>query len=678
MNLLEKAMKKLTEAKEIEVNTDDMITDIDNVDVVDEEANVNLNKDEKKKSCEAKEIEVDPDDMIADPEDVEVVEEDCNKSKGTYLEVLVSDLENCANCKDCNDEEDEDQIDESVENHGNKEVELNDDDPALKKPYESETVRDIAKDLKAIKTEAVGDEKDLYNFTKGLLDSGAIDDPEYYNSLDDKGKDELVKNYMKDKDVLADYKSVNEIDEGCGKKKEEDYIQSCLDAGEKRLGRELTDNEKEVIEAFAKLDEADSDSNSKVQNLKLMNDAARHINDEEVIDIWLTYGVPDGATEEDFEDIANDPEEYDRIEKEFKNVMKDAVKDGLFQCPEETLKFARKYEPDIKNTKIERDENDNIKFIKEKRLQETGEWNDNDEDLVYWEDDMRNQAEELASQVNGTVKSVNGFDAYQGPFAIVNTPNYGDVELWYDTEDDRGLSFVCKVAHVGYISGGINDIANLLNKDEIPKDQIIENKNIIKEEEYSFDEIITRMENATDYSELYDAALLIKNDDLRTDVEHAIETCEQDGDDVETAYSIVTSDLLDDKVQDLNENLKINKPSFNVMLTKFIKENYKNAKNLRVNKITKVKEGYNIDATLKMKNEKMVPVTFLAKGIIKEGKTSILKVYENKVFKNINKDKNMMTMIVSNNKGLKLEKLKYNFNTMLTENKKANVYGIIK
>lgn len=138
------------------------------------------------------------------------------------------------------------------------------------------------------------------------------------------------------------------------------------------------------------------------------------------------------------------------------------------------------------------------------------------------------------------------------------------------------------------------------------------------------------------------------------------------------------SDLLDDKVQDLNENLKINKPSFNVMLTKFIKENYKNAKNLRVNKITKVKEGYNIDATLKMKNEKMVPVTFLAKGIIKEGKTSILKVYENKVFKNINKDKNMMTMIVSNNKGLKLEKLKYNFNTMLTENKKANVYGIIK
>ena len=77
MNLLEKAMKKLTEAKEIEVNTDDMITDIDNVDVVDEEANVNLNKDEKKKSCEAKEIEIDPDDMIADPEDVEVVEDAC-------------------------------------------------------------------------------------------------------------------------------------------------------------------------------------------------------------------------------------------------------------------------------------------------------------------------------------------------------------------------------------------------------------------------------------------------------------------------------------------------------------------------------------------------------------------------------------------------------------------------
>lgn len=77
---------------------------------------------------------------------------------------------------------------------------------------------------------------------------------------------------------------------------------------------------------------------------------------------------------------------------------------------------------------------------------------------------------------------------------------------------------------------------------------------INESEEYSFQEIITRMENATDYSELYDAALLIKDSKLRTDVEQAIGQCEDDGDDIETAYSIITSDLLDSKIEDINED----------------------------------------------------------------------------------------------------------------------------
>ena len=67
-------------------------------------------------------------------------------------------------------------------------------------------------------------------------------------------------------------------------------------------------------------------------------------------------------------------------------------------------------------------------------------------------------------------------------------------------------------------------------------------------EEYSFQEIITRMENATDYSELYDAASLIVDEGLRTDVELLLDDCENSGDDVETAYSIVCSDLLDSMI----------------------------------------------------------------------------------------------------------------------------------
>ena len=93
----------------------------------------------------------------------------------------------------------------------------------------------------------------------------------------------------------------------------------------------------------------------------------------------------------------------------------------------------------------------------------------------------------------------------------------------------------------------------------------------LNEEEYSFEEIITRMSNATDYSELYDTASLIKNDSLRTDVENMLDTCENDGDTVEEAYSIVTSDILDMYVNDLNEaenNLVLNRDK----IANFLKE----------------------------------------------------------------------------------------------------------
>lgn len=73
-----------------------------------------------------------------------------------------------------------------------------------------------------------------------------------------------------------------------------------------------------------------------------------------------------------------------------------------------------------------------------------------------------------------------------------------------------------------------------------------------EKEEYSFEEIIDMMASAEEYEDLYYAASLIKNDDLRIDVEELIDSCEQDEDDVDTAYSIVTSDLLDNKVNELN------------------------------------------------------------------------------------------------------------------------------
>ena len=79
----------------------------------------------------------------------------------------------------------------------------------------------------------------------------------------------------------------------------------------------------------------------------------------------------------------------------------------------------------------------------------------------------------------------------------------------------------------------------------------------LTEENVSFEEIIEMMSNAESYEELYSAAENIANIDLKDDVIKFIQQCEDDGDSVEEAYSIVTTDLLDDKVQDLNEDAYI-------------------------------------------------------------------------------------------------------------------------
>ena len=79
----------------------------------------------------------------------------------------------------------------------------------------------------------------------------------------------------------------------------------------------------------------------------------------------------------------------------------------------------------------------------------------------------------------------------------------------------------------------------------------------LTEENVSFEDIIEMMSNAESYEELYSAAENIANVDLKDDVIKFIQQCEDDGDSVEEAYSIVTTDLLDDKIQDLNEDAYI-------------------------------------------------------------------------------------------------------------------------
>lgn len=117
-------------------------------------------------------------------------------------------------------------------------------------------------------------------------------------------------------------------------------------------------------------------------------------------------------------------------------------------------------------------------------LKETGEWDDSDDGMASWKEDMKNQASYLANKIDGgKLKSVHGFDKYQGPFAVVSTPKYGDVVVWFNQEDDTGSSFNVKVAHVGWLSGDLNYLSKILNQDKIPESEVIgEKKNTVNEE----------------------------------------------------------------------------------------------------------------------------------------------------------------------------------------------------
>ena len=57
--------------------------------------------------------------------------------------------------------------------------------------------------------------------------------------------------------------------------------------------------------------------------IKAMDDFMHSVNNEELINEWLTYGVPDEASKDDYYSIAEDDESYKECIKIFKRVVKD-------------------------------------------------------------------------------------------------------------------------------------------------------------------------------------------------------------------------------------------------------------------------------------------------------------------------------------------------------------------
>lgn len=194
-----------------------------------------------------------------------------------------------------------------------------------------------------------------------------IDQLKKWNSIDESALKEEAEMNVKDLQVIKEQGNVYMLeDKSDGKKyivgenynlsegeiENAEIYENKEDADKDYLDRcDIIKTEEEPKEdTVTETDEnlSNSSEEEKINNLKMMDNIARKVNDEDLFyGYWLSLGVPDEATEEDYKDIAND--NYNEIEEVFKKLMKKALEDGLYNATEEELEFARKYEPKIEN-----------------------------------------------------------------------------------------------------------------------------------------------------------------------------------------------------------------------------------------------------------------------------------------------------------------------------------------
>lgn len=70
-------------------------------------------------------------------------------------------------------------------------------------------------------------------------------------------------------------------------------------------------------------------NNERADFVRSMNNIMIHMNDENAYMKWITV-VPDGATQEDFETIADDEELFDGVVYLFKDLMERYMKNGIY------------------------------------------------------------------------------------------------------------------------------------------------------------------------------------------------------------------------------------------------------------------------------------------------------------------------------------------------------------
>ena len=426
-------------------------------------------------------------------------------------------------------------------------------------------------------------------------DNGIIDnDEEDHNNLITPGTQEYaddVNNVEVEDDTSELEKDVASLQMNQGNKLEEskleeiecldesideetDYIQRCLNAAKEKFGRDLTSEEIDLIKNIAPIMRPKNESVEEHNLSKdLFGDEAvnRNIQRAKDFEKHLQY-VKDIMTGKTVVDDKYNEEIDLQTAKKWLRDDYVYIKGLLSFSPEEIDKKLAQDLPEIFGNNL----NESTKIKEEAKLIETGEWDDTDEDMASWLEDMKNLVEYIANKINGKVESVQGFDKYQGPYAIVDTPKHGQVEFWFDPEDGNGTTLIANMSNLdkGYLKGDANYFVEILNNDNIDEKEII-TENLLAEsyttsnhfnkveESISENEVIqlhNDIENAEDMDEIQNLIYSISDGVLEDEVQRAYDQCVIDGDSLDFVKDFIISTLEDNaeyEEDELDESKKI-------------------------------------------------------------------------------------------------------------------------
>ena len=259
----------------------------------------------------------------------------------------------------------------------------------------------------------------------------------------------------------------------------------------------------------------ETDPEKRLKNVYMMDRVLRSMNNEEALDDgWLMNGVADGDSDYGYEKFKENSEMYDgkgyyyTSDEDYKNLVDmykrrvKYAKDGLITDNKELVDFVKN---DVESFPVYNDIHDDEVYDAKDGKVYTG---------------MKSYKEEEARQIASNVKVDD-----TGEETIIS--GSGDELLaWTNSEEE---------------ATGVEIPRETKKMLEDNPDKQFQFRN----EEYSFDEIENEMSNAETYEDLYNAADKIADPSLRKDATQCIEQCEEDGDSVDTAYSVTTTEYVD-------------------------------------------------------------------------------------------------------------------------------------